>query len=99
MSDDLALPTPDDDGDDLVEVSTALKVAAPMIALGASWLVRKALDGAYRRTTGSAPPKAADRDVNIGRVLVYAAASAVAIALVNVAIDRMTAPKHRSITG
>ena len=95
MSDDLELPAVDDD--ELVEVSTALKVAAPVIALGAGWLVRKALDGAYTRTTGSPPPKAADRDVNIGRVLVYAAATAVAIALVNVAIDRMTAPKHRAI--
>ena len=70
-----------------------------MIALGAGWLVRKALDSAYTRTTGSAPPKAADRDVNLGRVLVYAAATAVAIALVNVTIDRITAPKRRAITG
>ncbi len=96
MSDDLELPDLDDD--DLVEVSTVLKVAAPMIAIGAGWLVRKALDGAYRKTTGAPPPKAADRDVNIGRVLVYAAATAVAIAMVNVAIDRMTAPKRRSIS-
>ncbi len=96
MSDDLELPTIDDD--DLVEASTVLKVAAPMIALGAGWLVRKALDGAYRKSTGNAPPKAADRDVNIGRVLVYAAATAVAIALVNVSIDRLTAPKRRSIS-
>ena len=96
MSDDLELPDLDDD--ELVEVSTMLKIAAPMIAIGAGWLVRKALDGAYEKTTGAAPPKAADRDVNIGRVLVYAAATAVAIAMVNVAIDRMTAPKHRSIS-
>lgn len=96
MSDDLELPALDDD--ELVEASTALKVAAPVIALGAAWLVRKTLDGAYKKATGAAPPKAADRDVNIGRVLVYAATTAVAIALVNVAIDRMTAPKRRAIS-
>lgn len=95
MSDDLELPTLDDD--ELIEASTALKVAAPMIALGAGWLVRKALDGVYTRSTGTAPPKASDRDVNIGRVLVYAAATAVAITLVNVTIDRLTAPRRRSI--
>lgn len=92
MSDDLELPAVDDD--ELVEVSTVLKVAAPILALGAGFLVRKALDTAYQKSTGAPPPKAGDRDVNIGRVLVYAAATAVAIAMVNVAIDRMTAPKH-----
>lgn len=92
MSDDLELPAVDDD--ELVEVSTALKVAAPLLAIGAGFLVRKALDTAYSKTTGAPPPRASDRDVSIGRVLVYAAATAMAIAMVNVAIDRMTAPKR-----
>ena len=38
MSDDLELPDLDDD--ELVEVSTMLKIAAPMIAIGAGWLVQ-----------------------------------------------------------
>ncbi|MGE0817349.1 MAG: DUF4235 domain-containing protein [Candidatus Nanopelagicales bacterium] len=92
MSDDLELPDVDDD--ELIEASTALKVAAPLIALGAGFLVRKVLDTAYEKTTGAPPPKAADRDVRLGRVLVYAAATAMAIAFVNVAVDRMTAPKR-----
>lgn len=92
MSDDLDLPDVDDD--ELVEVSTALKVVAPLLAIGAGIVVRKVLDTAYEKTTGAPPPRANDRDVRIGRVLVYAAATAMAIAMVNVAVDRMTAPKR-----
>jgi len=92
MSDELELPSADDD--EFVEASTALKVAAPILAIGAGLLVRKVLDTAYEKTTGAPPPRANDRDVKLGRVLVYAAATAMAIAMVNVIIDRSTAPKR-----
>ena len=79
--------------DDLVEASTAIKVAAPFIALGATWVVRKAMDAAYTRATGAPPPRASDPQASMRRILVYAAVTAAAVAVVNVAVDRLTAPR------
>jgi len=95
MDDELELAQ---DDEELVEVSTALKIVAPVVAFGAAWLVRKALDTAYTKATGNPPPRATDRHASMRRVLVYAAVTAAAVAVVNVAIDRATAPKivHRS---
>jgi hypothetical protein len=78
--------------EDLVEASTALKVAAPLIALAATWAVRKAMDAAYTRATGSEPPRASDPQASMRRILIYAAVTAAAVAVVNVAVDRLTAP-------
>jgi hypothetical protein len=82
--------TPDDD---LVEASTAIKVVAPFVALAATWVVRKAMDSAYTRATGHEPPRASDPQASMRRILVYAAVTAAAVAVVNVAVDRLTAPR------
>jgi hypothetical protein len=79
--------------DDFIEASTAIKVAAPLIALAATWAVRKAMDSAYTRATGAAPPRASDPNASMRRILVYAAVTAAAVAVVNVAVDRLTAPR------
>jgi hypothetical protein len=81
-----------DADEELVEPATMIKIAAPFLALGAAFLVRKVMDSAYERTTGRKPPTAGDRTNSLGRVLMYAAATAAAIAVVNVVIDRATAP-------
>jgi hypothetical protein len=83
-----------DDADDLVEASTVVKIAAPVIAFGAAWIVRKAMETAYTKATGHAPPKVSDPDARMVRIIVWAAATAATIAVVNVAVDRMTAPKR-----
>jgi hypothetical protein len=80
-------------GDDVVEPSTVIKVAAPFIALAATWAVRKAMDAAYTRATGAPPPRASDPHASMRRILVYAAVTAAAVAVVNVAVDRLTAPR------
>jgi hypothetical protein len=82
-----------EDGE-LVEAPTALKVIAPIVAIGATLLVRKVLDKSYTAATGRTPPNAGDRDQSLRRVLVWAAATAAAVALVNVAFERLTAPKR-----
>jgi hypothetical protein len=91
MSDDTSIATSDDD---LVEASTILKIAAPIITIGATWAVRKVLEKAYTSAIGGQPPRASDPDASMRRVILWAVATAAAVAVVNVAVDRLTAPKH-----
>jgi hypothetical protein len=65
-----------------------LKVAAPIIAIGATWAVRKVMEKGYSGLTGNAPPRANDPDQKLTRVLVWATATAAAIAIVDVVISR-----------
>lgn len=67
------------------------KLVGPIAGLGAIWGVRKALDTAYRLSTGSEPPRASDPEQSLRRVVVWAAVSAAALAAVTVVIDRSTA--------
>lgn len=79
--------------EDLVEQPTFVKVAGPLVALGAAWAVRAAMEKAYTAATGSAPPRASDRSVPLRKVLLWAAATAAAVAVANVVVDRLTAPR------
>ena len=87
MSNDAAIDT----DDDIVETSTMIKMATPFIALGAAWAVRTLLEKAYTASKGSPPPKASDPDASLRQVILWAAATAAAVAVVNVVVDRMTA--------
>ncbi|MBI1376445.1 MAG: DUF4235 domain-containing protein [Frankiales bacterium] len=91
MSTDVS-PVPADD--DLVDAPRALSLAAPVIALVGTWAARKVLEKAYVRSTGNKPPSAADPDASMRRVIVWAVATAAVVAVVQVAVDRMTAPRH-----
>jgi hypothetical protein len=93
MADDTSIAPTDDD---LVEASTILKIAAPIITIGATWAVRKVLEKAYSSTMGGQPPRASDPDASMRRVVLWAIATAAAVAVVNVAVDRMTAPRRVS---
>lgn len=64
------------------------KVAAPIIAIGATWAVRKAMEKSYSGLTGNPPPRANDPDQGLTRVLLWATATAAAIAIVDVVISR-----------
>lgn len=66
----------------------AIKIIAPLAGLGAAWVVPKILGSAYRRGTGNEPPRATDRNQPLQRVLMWAAVSAAALAVVQVIIDR-----------
>lgn len=65
-----------------------IKIVAPLAEIAATWGVRKLLDSAYRRSTGSEPPRATDRTVPLRQVLMWAAVSAAVLAVVHVVIDR-----------
>jgi hypothetical protein len=95
MSDDTTLETADGEpeaGGEL-EQSTLIKIVAPLATLAAAAAVRRVLDGGYRRVTGSAPPRANDRSVPMRQVLLWAAATAAAVAIASVVVDRLTAPR------
>lgn len=72
------------------------KLVSPLAAIGATWGVRKALDSAYHKASGGPPPRANDPDESLRRVLLWAAVSAAALAIVNVVIDRATARYSRN---
>lgn len=69
----------------------AAKVLAPAVSVAAGWGVRRALDGAYRRSTGNPPPRAGDPDASLRKALLWAATTAAVLAVVNVIIDRLAA--------
>ncbi len=67
----------------------AAKVIAPLATFAASWVVRKAMESVYHRRTGHEPPKANDPDASMRQVIVWAVATAAALAVVNVVVDRL----------
>jgi len=81
------------DPDDLIDPGLGAKVAAPLIALGATWAVREVLEFGYKKITGHEPPHANDPTQRMSRIILWAATTAAAMAVVSVVIDRMTAPK------
>ena len=95
MRDDATLETVDRSAEDAPrpEDSVLVKVVAPIATLIAAGVVRRVLDGGYRRVTGSPPPRASDRSVPMRQVLLWAAATAAAVAVASVVVDRLTAPR------
>lgn len=71
-----------------VQINPVAHILAPLAAIGATFLVRKALDRAYRSVTGSPAPDSRDPRVSLARALVWTAATAVTAAVVEVAVYR-----------
>jgi hypothetical protein len=80
--------------EDLLDPGLAAKLIIPIAALGATWAVRQVLDKGFQVATGKEPPHAGDRDRSMTGVIMWAAATAAAVAIVNVVFDRVTAPKR-----
>lgn len=75
--------------------SPLLHLVAPIVAIGATMIVRKALNAGYRRATGSDAPGPRDPGVSIGRVLLWSVVTAAAATAVEVAVYRITnRPTH-----
>jgi hypothetical protein len=89
-TDDVDLAT----DEDIVDAPTIARVVAPLLAIGATWAVQRGLEKAYVKRTGHLPPRASDPDASLRRIIVWAATTAVAVAIVNVVVDRMTAPRR-----
>jgi Protein of unknown function (DUF4235) len=82
------------DNPELAEVGRARKLAAPLVAGAAAWLARQTLDSVYRRATGTAAPNWKDSNVPFRKIVIWAGATAAAVAAVNVVVDRtMLRPK------
>jgi hypothetical protein len=87
------------DGPQTAEVSRGAQVAAPIVAGVATWAARKAMDSGFRRATGRPAPTASDLNILPGRIVLWAAVTAVVVTAINVAVDRvMLRPKVRSNT-
>jgi len=79
---------------ELEDPSAVARMIAPVAAIAATWVVQRVLTSGYRAATGKEPPHASDRNQSLGRVFLWAAATAATIAIVNVAIDRFIAPQQ-----
>ena len=71
----------------------AVKIA--VVESAASWVVRRLMESGYLAATGHAPPTARDQGVPLRRVLLWASASAAAVAIANVVADRVVL-RHES---
>lgn len=84
------------DDDEWIEPGTLAKLAVPVLTIGAAFVIRKAMDAAYEKATGHHPPRPTDPDASLRRVIVYAAATAAAVAVANVVIGRLGTPRKRT---
>ena len=66
-----------------------MSVRVMLVEMAATWAVQQALQLGYRRMTGRTMPSALDSDVPLHRIFRWAAVSAAAVAVANVAVDRL----------
>ena len=77
------------------EVNPMMHLVAPIVAIGATMIVRKVMNSGYRRVTGTPAPDAHDAGVTLTRALVWAVATAATAAAVEVAVYRFTSTAGR----
>ena len=78
--------------------ATAVKVIAPIAAIGGTWIVSKGLSAGYRAITGKPAPKASDPETPLRQAIAWALATAVTVALMDLAIDRWAASSEATAT-
>lgn len=66
----------------------ALKIAAPLIVIAATWASNKVLTMGYSAITGKEPPNPDDRRVSFARALTWTLATAATAAVVQMVIYR-----------
>lgn len=69
------------------------KYLVPVAAIAATFVVRRGLETGYRRAFGSEPPTVENDDASLASVVMWAATTAAAIAVVEVLISRALAPR------
>lgn len=75
----------------MAQNNSALHMAAPFIAVGATMALRKMMNGGYRQLTGKTPPDPNSSSTPVMTAILWAVATAAAGALLEVAIYRLTA--------
>lgn len=73
------------------KVNPMIHVVAPVLALGATFVVRKMMNNGYRSLTGHTPPDAQERSTPLLQALVWTAVAAATAAVVEVAVYRVSA--------
>ena len=81
----------EDSGAGSQQNNIAIHVVAPIVAMTATWAVRKMLDSGYRKALGRKAPVADDPTVNLGNALIWSAITAASAAVVEVAVYRIIA--------
>jgi len=71
------------------EPDLRISLRVMVVQMAATWAVQQALQLGYRRITGRTMPSALDSDVPLHRIFRWAAVSAAAVAVANVAVDRL----------
>ena len=64
------------------------RILTPLVSAGAAWATRKSLDSLYARRHEGGIPSRDDTEAPFRRVLVWALATAVVVALVDVAVQQ-----------
>jgi hypothetical protein len=77
------------DVDVQVDVNPLAHVIAPIVAIGATMLVRKWMNSGYKRVAKGPVPTAGDPRVSLGRALMWSAITAATAAVVEVAVFRV----------
>ncbi len=67
------------------------RTVAPLATMGLTWAARKSMTRAYASGTGHEPPAADDREVPLRNVILWAVASAVVMATIDVMVNRTAA--------
>ena len=65
------------------------RTAAPLIALGTTWVVRKAMMRAYEGRTGRPAPVIYNRDASVGSKVLWAATMAATVALIEIIVTQV----------
>lgn len=67
---------------------SASRLLGPVLTITATWLTKRGLTAAYQKKTGTNPPSASDQQASLGRIIAWAALSAVVLTAVDVLINR-----------
>ena len=68
---------------------TALRTAAPLITMGATWASRKGMTKSYEAGTGKSAPSVHSREASMLTKVLWAAAIAGMVALIDIAIWKL----------
>ncbi len=67
----------------------AQRLIAPAVSMGLTWAARKAMNAAYEKRNGTEPPTASDNNVPLGKVLAWAAVTAVVTTAIDTIVNRV----------
>jgi cytochrome c oxidase assembly factor CtaG len=76
---------------------SASRLLGPILTITATWLTKRGLTAAYQKKTGTNPPTASDQQASLGRIIAWAALSAVVLTAVDVLINRTLSSVDKTI--